>query len=102
MISLVLNPVVLCFLVWLIARGTADIDFGRMFFIALGVGLVGAILGLLVGGFLALLTWVPVLALLVFLRMKYCPLTLEQAGIVSVLYFVYQIGFAFFMQSLLT
>ncbi len=93
MIGLLLNPLVLCILVWIVARSTADIDFGKMFFIAVGVGLVGAALNVAVGGYLALLTVIPVAALLVFLLMKYCGLTLQQALIVTGLYFAYQILF---------
>jgi hypothetical protein len=102
MIALLLNPVVLCVLVWLVARGTADIDFVRMFFIALGVGLFGAVVGMAVGdSYLALLALLPVLGLLVFLLMKYCCVTLQQALIVTGLYFAYQVAFAVLMGSLL-
>ena len=94
MISLLLNPVVLTFLVWLVARRNADIDLAVMFFIALGVGLAGAAASMLVGGFLALLALPPVLGLLVYLLMKYCGVTLQQALIVTGLYFAYQLGFA--------
>jgi hypothetical protein len=94
MLSLFLNPLVLCILVWLVARGTADIEFAKMFFIALGVGIVGALaVNFFGGGYAALLAWIPFLGLLLFLLMKYCYLTLQQGLIVTGLYFLYQIGF---------
>jgi hypothetical protein len=102
MIALLLNPLVLLVLVWLVARDSAEIDFGRMFFIALGVGLAGFAVGMVVDdGYLALLATLPVLGLLVFLLMKYCGVTLQQALVVTGLYFAYQIGFAVLMESLL-
>src|SRR5215510_4118090 len=91
MLGLILNPLVLCLLVWIVARSTAEFDFGRMFFIALGVGLVGAALSWVLGGYLGLLMLIPVGALLIFLLMKYCCLTIQQALIVTGLYFAYQI-----------
>jgi hypothetical protein len=91
MLGLLLNPLVLCVLVWIVARSTADISFVTMFFIALGVGIVGALLGFVLPGFLGLLSIIPVGLLLVFLLMKYCALTIQQALIVTGLYFAYQI-----------
>jgi len=102
MLFLFLNPAILCVLVWLVARGSTDIEFGKMFFIALAVSIVGAVLGKLVGeGYLALLALVPVLALLVYLLMKYCSLTLQQALIVSGLYFAWQVGVVILLAVLL-
>jgi hypothetical protein len=73
-----------------------------MFFIALGVGIVGAVAGMAVGGgYFALLALLPVLGFLVFLLMKYCSVTLQQALIVAGLYFAYQVGFAALLESLL-
>ena len=102
MIGLVLNPVVLCALVWLVARGTSEFDFGRMFFIALGVGLAGAAMGMLIEDeYFALLALLPMMGLLVFLLMKFCFVTLQQALIVAGLYFAWQIGFSVLMHFLL-
>src|SRR5262245_30653284 len=102
MLALVLNPAVLCVLVWLVARGTAEAEFGKMFFIALAVGLIGEIAGAAFGGWhVFLLALVPVLALLAYLLMKYCSLTLQQALIVTGLYFAYQVGFMILMEVLL-
>jgi hypothetical protein len=101
MIALLLNPLVLCLLVWVVARSSAEFDFPRMFFIAVGVGLLGAALGALVEGYLVLLTLIPVAALLVFLLMKYCCLTLGQALVVTGLYFAYQILFIVAMDRIL-
>lgn len=101
MLSLLLNPVVLCLLVWIVSRGTHEIEFGKMFFIALGVGILGAVLGFVLPGFLGLLSIIPVGALLIFLLMKYCYLTLPQSLVVTVLYFVYQVGFAFALYAML-
>ena len=59
-------------------------------------------LGKLVGeGYLALLALLPVLALLVYLLMKYCSLTLQQALIVSGLYFAWQVGVVILLAVLL-
>ena len=41
MLFLFLNPAILCVLVWLVARGSTDIEFGKMFFIALAVSISG-------------------------------------------------------------
>ena len=94
MIGLLLNPLVLCVLLWLVARGSADIEYGRVFFISLGVSIVGvAIAALAGGGFVALVALLPVLGLLAFLLMRYCCVSLQQALIVTGLYFAYQIAF---------
>jgi hypothetical protein len=102
MLGLFLNAAVLCVLVWLVARGTADISFGRMFLIALGVGVANVVAGMIVGGgYLALLASIPVLGLLIFLLMKYCCVTLQQALLVTGLYFIYQVCFAILLNVLL-
>jgi hypothetical protein len=73
MLFLFLNPAILCVLVWLVARGSTDIEFGKMFFIALAVTIAGWVLSALVGGgYLALLALIPLMALLAYLLMKYC------------------------------
>lgn len=101
MLALILNPLVLCVLVWLVARGTAEIDFAKMFFIALGVGIVGALaVNYFGGGYFGLLALIPFLGILLFLLMKYCYLTLQQGLIVTGLYFLYQLGFAFAIQAM--
>ena len=104
MLGLILNPLVLCLLVWIVARSTAEFDFGRMFFIALGVGLASAALNQMVAGhlYLQLLTLLPVAGLLIFLLWKYCYLTLQQALIVTGLYFVYQISISLLVVSALS
>ncbi|MCI0684674.1 MAG: hypothetical protein L0Y71_21465 [Gemmataceae bacterium] len=103
MLGLFLNPLVLCVLVWLVARGTADIDFGKMFFIALGVGIVGTLAAMFLGGgYVGLLALIPILGLLLFLLMKYCYLTLQQGLIVTGLYFLYQVGFAVAIHTMLS
>jgi hypothetical protein len=95
--ALVLHPLVLCLLVWLVARSTAEIGFGRMFLIALVVGVIGAALSAAVGDYLGLLTLIPVGGLLIYLLMKYCAVTLPQALLVTGLYFAYQILFVVLM-----
>src|SRR5260370_18018733 len=88
MIALLLNPVVLCVLVWLVARGTADIDFPMMFFIALGVGIVGAVAGMGVGGgSFSPPALFPGLGLLVFSLLKYFSVSLQQALLLTARYF---------------
>ena len=102
MLPLFLHAGVLCVLLWLVTRGTADIEFWRVFFIAFGISILGRVTGLLVGDvFLALLALVPILGLLAFLLMKYCCATLQQSLIVTGLYFGYHIGFAVLMMSML-
>ena len=49
MLPLFLHAGVLCVLLWLVTRGTADIEFWRVFFIAFGISILGRVTGLLVG-----------------------------------------------------
>lgn len=93
MLALILNPIVLAFLVWIVGRSVAEFDFGRMFFIALGVSLAGLFLVTQFDRVQAILMLIPLAALLVYLLMRYCYLTLNQSIIVAVLYFTYQILF---------
>ncbi len=88
MIALFLNPLVLCALLWLVARNSADFYFAQVFFLALGIGIAGALLGI----FLGILSLIPLAALTVFLLMWYCGITLGQAVLVTALYFAYQVG----------
>jgi hypothetical protein len=97
MCGLVLNPAVLCLLVWIVARSTAEFDYGRMFFIALGVGLAGALMSIFIPAPFDLITLLPLGALLVFLLIKYCYLTLTQSLIVMGAYFAYQVLFGLLM-----
>jgi hypothetical protein len=48
MLGIIIDPLVLCILVWIVARDSADVNFAIMFFICLGVGLVG-FLGIFIG-----------------------------------------------------
>jgi hypothetical protein len=100
MFGLFLNAAILYLIVWLVARHTAELEFWVMFLIALGVGLAGWGIGLaLGGGYLTLLGLIPVLGLLVFLLMKFCYISLQQALIASGIYFAYQIGYMLFIMA---
>jgi hypothetical protein len=93
------NPAVLCILVWLIARDSAEIVYGTMYLIALVVGLfafgITSALGLPFG----LLGMVPLVLVLAGLLVRYCYVNSWQAFLASVLYFIFQLGFCLFLEK---
>ncbi len=93
MIALVLHPLVLCAILYLVSRGTAEADFPRVFFLSLGIGLASSLLGLVLGETLGVLTVIPVLAIAVFALMKYCYVTLNQALLTVAVFFGYLVAF---------
>jgi hypothetical protein len=102
MLGLFLNAAILYALVWIVARDTAELDFLVMVLIAIGVSVAGWVLGMAVGdGILGVVAIIPILGLLAFLLMKYCYISLQQALIVTGIYFVYLIGFALLLQPAL-
>ena len=91
LLGLVLNAAALCVIVYLVTRGTAEIDFVTMVIIALAISVAGFFLGRLAGDpYVATALTIPLMLLLTFLLMKYCYTTLKQAIISSVLFFVWQ------------
>lgn len=102
MCGLILDPLMLFLFVAIVARTQADLDYPKIFFIAVGVGLFDASLNIAVGGgFLSLFMLIPVGALLTFLLMKYIDLALQQPLIFTGLYFAYQILFVVLIQLVL-
>jgi hypothetical protein len=98
-IGLLLNPAILCLLVWIVAGSTADFYVARMFFIAVAVGLVGGVLGTALGAQMAVLALVPMACILVFLLMKYCGVALKQAVLITCLYFAFQLFFVYVLKA---
>jgi len=92
-IPLVLHPLVLCAILYLVSRGTAEADFPRVFFLSLGIGLASSLLGHVLGDVLGILTVIPLLAIAVFGLMKYCYVTLNQALISIAVFFGYLVAF---------
>ena len=88
-VGFVFNTVVLCFLIWLVARKTAQFDFATVFFVTLAITMTSIVLPfaapehenyhpLVIG------------ALAIVLLMRFCYINILQAAIVFVLYLVVQ------------
>jgi len=92
-VTLFLHPLVLCGLLWLIARHNAEFSFARVFFVALGIGLAGIVAGAALGPGLGLLALLVMAGVCVYFLMKFCYTTLGQALATTGLYFVYQVAF---------
>ncbi|MBY0230075.1 MAG: hypothetical protein K2W96_12405 [Gemmataceae bacterium] len=103
MFSLLVDPAILCLLLWIVASREADIDYRTMFFIAICVGLAGAFTISLLGDSLLVLVLVPLtmMVLLVFLLIRFCGVDLTQALIVAAAFFAYKIAFALWLRSLI-
>jgi hypothetical protein len=97
MLSLFMDPAVLCLLLYVITKGQAEADFGRVFFVCLGIGLGSAAIALALGPMIGFFALVPVLALGVFLLMRFCYTSLPQSiGVLAAFaLFKIVIGFVF-------
>ena len=92
MLSLFIDPAVLCVLLYIITKGEAEADFGRVFFVSLGIGLGAAAIVAALGAALGLLALIPVFALGVFMLMKFCYASLPQSAAVLGIFAVYKIA----------
>jgi len=102
MIGLFIHPLVLCAILYVVSRGNAAADFPRVFFVALGIGIASAFVRATLGETLGVLTVIPVLAIALFLLIKFCYVSLTQGLIAVAVFFGYLIGFGLLMDHLLS
>ena len=92
MIGIFVNPVILCVLLYLVARHNAEYDFGTVFFVSLGVTISGffavALVGPILGGIVQL-------ALAGYLLVRFCYVTLKQTIIVLIAFVACQLVLAY-------
>ena len=96
MLQIILSALILCISMYLIARHEAEISLPVILMITVGVTVVGAILGMMIGP-LALLVC---LALLAWALHRFCYLSWPKASIVTAIYLVSNIVLSIGMQSL--
>ena len=89
MISLLLSPFVVMFLLWLVARHEAELSYYIIFFVVAGVS-VAAFIGGLASPWLGLGIYIIGLPIAIA---RWCYVSLPKAALVTVLFIAFQIGF---------
>jgi len=98
MIAVFVNPVILCVLLYLVARHNAEYDFGTVFFVSLGITIAGWFFVAFVGPIIGL---VGQLVLAGYLLVRFCYVTLKQAVIVLAAFLACQVALLFAAAALL-
>ena len=96
MLSIIVNSLVLCAAMYLIARHEAEISFPIVLMITVGVSVIGAILSMFIGPIALLIS----LALLAWAVHQFCYLSWPKASLVSGIYLVTNVALAIGMQAL--
>ena len=88
--SLVLHPIVLCLLLWVIARKNANLEFANVFFICLAISGASMFAELNLYPRFGEVVFVPIAVVSIFLLMRYCYTNLIQAILVMGLFAAWQ------------
>lgn len=88
--SLVLHPIVLCLLLWVIARKNANLEFANVFFICLAISAASMFAELKLYPEFGTVVYLPTAALSIFLLMRYCYTNLIQSVLVLGLFAAWQ------------
>jgi len=88
--SLVLHPIVLCLLLWGIARKNANLEFANVFFICLAISAGSMFTELKLYPEFGTVAFVPIAVVSIFLLMRYCYTNLIQAILVLGLFAAWQ------------
>ena len=91
--SLVLHPIVLCVLLWVVARKNANLEFANVFFICLAISVASTFAQLKFYPDFGTMAFVPIALGSVFLLMRYCYTTLVQSIIVMGLFVAWQVNY---------
>lgn len=97
MLEIIISAVILCAVIYLIARHEAEISLPIILIITVGVSMAGAVLSLLLGPWIGLLL---TLALLSWALYRFCYLPWPKAVIVTVVYLITNIGLSLGMKVL--
>jgi hypothetical protein len=93
LLSLFLHPVVLCILLWIVARKNANLEFATVFFICLAITIGSTIAAVKLYPDLGSLTFVPIAVASIFLLMRFCYTSLVQSIIVLALFGGWQLAY---------
>ncbi len=97
MISLVLSPFIVMFLLWLLARHEADLSYYTIFYVVTGVSFVSFLTGLAS-------PWIALVVFLIGLPIaiaRWCYVSLPKAVLVTILFLGVQLGFSILWRFLL-
>jgi hypothetical protein len=97
MLQIIISALILCTVIFLIARHEAEISLPVILMITVGVSVVGAVLGVILSPLVGL---VVSLGLLTWALYRFCYLPWPKAGIVTVIYLITNIGLSVGMKAL--
>jgi hypothetical protein len=95
--QIIISALILCTVIFLIARHEAEISLPVILMITVGVSFVGALLGVILSPLVGL---VVSLGLLTWALYRFCYLPWPKAGIVTVIYLITNIGLSVGMKAL--
>jgi len=90
--SYLINPIILYILLYFFAGKNADLEFIKIFFVSLGIGIGGTIILMILTPVLGYLSIIPVVLFSLFLLKKYCYVTFRQGVIIMLVFILIKIG----------
>src|SRR6266478_2099348 len=89
---LFIGPVILCLVLYTVARHNADYTFLNVFFVSAIIGLGNLVLVFLLVPKLGLWTYIAVFLFSAIMLIRYCYVTFVQASIVLLIYLIVNLG----------
>lgn len=93
-VEIFLKAFVLCGLLYLVARNEADFDFAKVAMVTAGISIGTFFIDLLLQPHIGVLTFIPSIAFVMFMIMKFCWAPFWKALLVTFLYLVFNIALA--------
>lgn len=92
--SLFVHPIVLCLLLWVIARKNANLEFANVFFICLAISIASSVAAVKFYPEFGEATFVPIALLSIYLLMRYCYTNLVQTILILGLFAAWQVAYS--------